>query len=292
MLVRAIRSSLKQRGFHSAHGVVWSGHNKWSTIKHDKAKNDANRNKIINKCANQIALSIKLGGGSTDPALNMRLNAAITSALKNNVTKRVIENAIKKGSGASGDSGNNLESCTYEIMGPGGVAMVVEAATDNKNRTIGFVRSLTNKANASMSPTLYMFDARGRIVVEPPAHLLGNDEGVLESILELDDIVDVNKNEEDEETSKDDTTTSSEDNAPEKYTVITEPTDTNTVSSNLQKLGFNLQDVRIVQVAQEATQIDPSEETFEKIKRFVDQLQDIDEITDIYTNIRGCPFSP
>lgn len=155
----AFRTRILWRNFSTLNSRLLSGHNKWSSIKHDKAKNDVERNKLFSKFAQRISLAVKMGGNA-DPNLNLRLATAIELASKNNVTKKVIENAIKKGSGNGqtyGKNGTNMETCVYEGMGPGGIALVVEALTDNKNRTIGLVRSTFTKASGSMTPTLFFF---------------------------------------------------------------------------------------------------------------------------------------
>ncbi|KAM3159870.1 putative transcriptional regulatory protein HAH1 [Lachancea thermotolerans] len=261
-----------------------SGHNKWSTIKHDKAKNDAEKNKLFNKFANQIALAVKLGGGSTDPALNIRLAAAIESANKNNVTKRVVENAIKKGSGAGGKDGSKSESCVYEGMGPGGVAFVVEALTDNKNRTIGLVRSTFSKVNGSMTPTLYFFDRKGYIIVQPPQELDDFDQ-VFEKVLEHEGVEDL------EQVDPENDASAAEDLAPgfasSVYELSTGPAATNQVASSLKQHGFHIKEVGIGYVPKSDMLVDvQNEDTMKSVEKFMGQLDEIDDVTDFYCNLR------
>ncbi|SCU89321.1 LAFA_0E17282g1_1 [Lachancea sp. 'fantastica'] len=266
----------------STYSAVRSGHNKWSTIKHDKAKNDAERNKLFNKFANQIALAVKLGGGSTDPSLNVRLAAAIELANKNNVTKRVVENAIRKGSGATGKDGARSETCTYEGMGPGGVAFVVEALTDNKNRTIGLVRSTFSKVGGSMTPTLYFFDRKGSILVQPPANLVDFD-SVMEKVLELETVEDL------EEVPREEPCYESlkPDYGSTVYEVSFDPTQTNQVASSLKESGFYVHDVNIGYVAKNDMMVEASsEETQAKLVKFMEQLDEIDDVTDFYCNLK------
>lgn len=262
------------RAFSTRQSVVWSGHNKWSTIKHDKAKNDAERNKLFSKFAQRISLAVK-SGGSSDPNLNLPLATAIELASKNNVTKKVIENAIKKGSGASSskDAGN-MEMCVYEGMGPGGVALVVEALTDNKNRTIGLVRSTFTKANGSMTPTLYFFHKQGYLVVQPPAELQRDDDRLLERLLELDGVQDLDTSSTDETTRE----------------IVTDTTATNTVAAALKSQGFHIAEIGLEYAAKPDMQVSVSDpETLQRIRKFLTALEDIEEVTDIYTNLQTGP---
>ncbi|CAI4062161.1 hypothetical protein SKDZ_07G2730 [Saccharomyces kudriavzevii ZP591] len=270
------------RPFSTLNSSVGSGHNKWSTIKHGKAKNDAERNKINNKFANQISMSVKLGNGITDPTMNIRLATSIDLANKNNVSKKVIENAIRKASGSSsGKDSNSSELCVYEGMGPGGVAIVVEALTDNKNRTIGLIRSAFNKANGSMTPTLFFFDKRGYVAVTPPSELDTEDK-VLESVLEIqgiEDIVAVHDDAEDAECDAEAET------AGPTYEAVTEPAETNKVAALLKERGFHIRDLGIGYNAKPDMAVTvQGDETVEKLEKLTAALEDIDEVTSLYTN--------
>lgn len=266
----------------SVSSARFSGHNKWSTIKHDKAKNDAERNKLFNKFANQIALAVKLGGGSTDPALNIRLAAAIESANKNNVTKRVIENAIKKGSGASGKDGSKSESCVYEGMGPGGVAFVVEALTDNKNRTVGLIRSTFTKINGSMTPTLYFFDRKGYVVVQPPAALTDFDQ-VFEKVLEAEGVEDLEQADP-HDTNADELLSGF---APSVYELATEPALANQVATHLKQQGFHIKEVEIGYQPKDDMLVEvQNEDTLKSLHKFMAQLDEIDDVTAFYCNLK------
>ncbi|SCV04114.1 LAMI_0H13520g1_1 [Lachancea mirantina] len=273
------------RGFGISSRVM-SGHNKWSTIKHDKAKNDAERTKIFSKFANQIALAVKMGG-SADPALNLRLASAIELANKNNVTKRVIENAIKKGSGVSDKGGAKAESCTYEGMGPGGVAFVVEALTDNKNRTIGLVRSTFTKANGSMTPTLYFFERRGFVVAQPPAHLK-DIEQVFEAVLDIDGVHDLSVLPAEKETTQAAQSASqTEEIISEIYEVSTEPGTANQTAALLKDRGFSIKEIGVDYIHKNdmATQIEDPDVQI-KLDRFMQQLDEIEDVTAVYNNAR------
>ena len=141
-----------------------SGHSKWANIKHKKEKTDAQRAKVFTKIGKEITIAVKEGGG--DPASNSKLRDLILKAKSNNVPNDNIERTIKK---ALGSTGENYEEVVYEGYGPAGVAVIVEATTDNRNRTAGDIRSFFTKYNGSLGATgcvSYMFDNKGVVVVE------------------------------------------------------------------------------------------------------------------------------
>jgi len=123
-----------------------SGHNKWSKIKHIKAKEDAKKGKLFSKFAHEIAIAARDGGGDAD--LNPRLRQAIDAARSQSMPKDNIDRAIKKGTGEL--EGGNIEEVTYEGFGPGGVGLLVQVATDNKNRSAADIRGAFNKNNGNM----------------------------------------------------------------------------------------------------------------------------------------------
>lgn len=124
-----------------------SGHSKWKTTKHHKAAVDAKRGKIFGKLAKIISIAAREGGG--DPAMNPRLRIAIETAQKENMPKENIDRAIKRGTGE--DEGAKLEAITFEIYGPEGVAIIVEAITDNKNRTLSEIKKLLSGYGAKLA---------------------------------------------------------------------------------------------------------------------------------------------
>jgi YebC/PmpR family DNA-binding regulatory protein len=141
-----------------------SGHNKWSTIKRKKGANDAQRAKIFTKIAREIIVAVKAGG--PDPANNSSLKDVIVKARSNNMPNDNINRTIKKAAG-SGD-GDNYESITYEGYGPGGVAVIVQTLTDNRNRTAADVRAAFSKYGGNMGQVgcvSFMFDRKGVIVI-------------------------------------------------------------------------------------------------------------------------------
>ena len=142
-----------------------SGHSKWSTIKHKKAATDAKRGKIFTKLIKEITVAARLGGG--DPSANPRLRAAIDAAKGQNMPKSNIERAIKKGTGEL--EGVAYEEITYEGYGPGGVAVMVETITDNRQRTVAEVRHLLSKRGGNMGEpgsVAWVFEKKGLVVIE------------------------------------------------------------------------------------------------------------------------------
>ncbi|MBQ3927976.1 MAG: YebC/PmpR family DNA-binding transcriptional regulator [Clostridia bacterium] len=141
-----------------------SGHSKFANIKHKKEKNDAAKAKVFTRLSKEIAMAVK-EGGSADPNANSKLRDAIAKAKANNIPNDNIERTIKKASGSQGES---FEEITYEGYGPAGVALIVETATDNRNRTAGNVRSYFSKYHGNMGTTgsvSFMFEEKGLIVI-------------------------------------------------------------------------------------------------------------------------------
>ncbi|SMN22488.1 similar to Saccharomyces cerevisiae YGR021W Putative protein of unknown function [Maudiozyma saulgeensis] len=250
----------------------WSGHNKWSTIKHDKMKNDSAKNKMINKYVNQIMVAIKLK--------DTRLQTIIDTAMKDNVPKKVIDNAIKKASSAGSTEGTvNI----YEGMGPGGVALIVETQTDNKNRTVALVRSHFTKANLnllSMGSSMHYFNKVGRIVVTYP-HPEGSEaideDLVLDKIIEVEGVKDFEKIEPPE----DEPTTDPE------YMILTEPAMTNKVAKELQDShGFEVTEANISYQPKSEMQVDitQNDDIKNAFNKFIEGLREIDDVTEVYSN--------
>src|SRR5690606_7971415 len=166
--------------------LVMAGHSKWANIKHRKAAQDAKRGKIFTKLIRELTVAAKLGGPV--PADNPRLRAAVDKALTANMTRDTIDRAIARGAGSN--DADNMEELTYEGYAPSGVAIIVEAMTDNRNRTAAEVRHAFSKCGGNLGTdgsVAYMFDRKGQIIVPP-----GVDEAALaEAALEAgaDDVV-------------------------------------------------------------------------------------------------------
>src|SRR4030042_1198364 len=158
-----------------------SGHSKWSTIKRKKGAADAKRGKLFTKVIKEIMVAARFGGG--DINANPRLRTAVLAAKAENMPKDNIERAIKKGTGEL--EGVNYEELTYEGYGPGGVAMMLEVVTDNKNRTVADVRHVFSKYNGSLGENgcvSWMFEKKGLIVI---AKSIIEEEKLLEIVLEI-----------------------------------------------------------------------------------------------------------
>jgi YebC/PmpR family DNA-binding regulatory protein len=166
-----------------------SGHSKWSTIKHRKAATDARRGKLFTKLLREITVAARLGGG--DPKGNPRLRSALLEARGNSVPGDTIERAIKKGTGEL--EGESYEEVVYEGYGPGGIAILVEGLTDNRNRTASEVRHLFTRHGGNLGESgcvSWMFSRRGYFAIERPEPTADADERFMELALELgaDDI--------------------------------------------------------------------------------------------------------
>ena len=163
-----------------------AGHSKWANIKRHKAIVDAKRGKLYTKLIREITVSAKMGGG--DANANPRLRAALDKALEANMTKDVIERAIKRGVG--GMEGENLDEVRYEGYGPGGIAVMVDCLTNNRNRTVGEVRHAFTKNGGNLGTdgsVAYLFKKQGQLTFAPGA----NEEKLMEIALDAgaDDIV-------------------------------------------------------------------------------------------------------
>lgn len=157
-----------------------SGHNKWSSIKHRKAAQDAKRGAAFNKIIRELVVAAKEGGA--DPSSNFALQSAIDKAKGSNMPKDTMEKAIKRGAGAAG--GEDYQRITYEGRGPGGTAFIIEVLTDNKNRTVADIRHVFSKHGGSLGETGsvgWMFERRGVLVVKGGAM---NEDQLMEACLE------------------------------------------------------------------------------------------------------------
>ncbi len=234
-----------------------SGHSKWANIQHRKGRQDAKRGKVFTKAAKEIIIAAKTGG---DPAGNPRLRAAIAAAKAVNLPKDKIEAAIRKGTGE--DAGGDIVETFYEGYGPGGIAIMVEVATDNKNRTVAEVRHLFTKHGGSMGENGsvgWMFERKGVIEVAKAAY---NEEAIMEAALEAgaDDVID------DEDI----------------WTIQTAMADFASVRDALESTGVAMQSAGLAMVPSNLTQIDT--ETGMKLLRLMDALDDNDDVQNVYVN--------
>lgn len=240
-----------------------AGHSKWHNIKRRKNAQDAKRGKIFMKLAKEIYVAAKQGGG--DPDTNPTLRLAIDKAKSNNMPNDNIERAIKKATG-------NLEQIdyheiTYEGYGPGGVAVMVKALTDNKNRTASEVRHAFSKNGGNLGEggcVSYMFDRKGYLVIDCNEHDVDEDELMLEVI---------EAGAEEMETEDD------------SYEIFTEPEVFEQVKNALEKSGYTFQTAEITMIPQTYSQI--SEEDVQKMMKLIDMLEDNDDVQDIYHNMEA-----
>src|SRR5262245_49329873 len=166
-----------------------SGHSKWHTIKHKKGAADAKRGKIFTRIIKELSVAARGGGG--DPDTNPRLRTIIAEAKANNMPRENIERAIRRGTGE--EPGVQYEEIMYEGYGPGGVALLIQTLTDNKNRTVGEIRHLLGKHSGNLAAensVAWMFSRKGQVVVEKAA--AGDEDKLLSAVLDAgaDDMVD------------------------------------------------------------------------------------------------------
>ena len=240
-----------------------SGHSKWKNIMHKKEKTDAQKAKIFTKIGKEIAIAVKAGG--PDPAVNSKLAALIAKAKANNVPNDNIERTIKKASSADSAS---LEEMRYEGYGPGGVAVIVEAATDNTNRTTPEIRSYFSKYKGNLGTTGcvgYMFEDKGVIMISKEE---GYDEdNLMEAALEAgaEDFV------------------SDED----AYIIYTQPSDLALVATDLENAGFKYVSAEEDKIPSTYVTL-TSDDDIKYMNLLIEHLEDNDDVTEVYHNWENC----
>ena len=235
-----------------------SGHNKWANIRLRKGAQDAKRGKAFTKAAKEIIIAAKAGG---DPAGNARLRSAIAAAKAVNLPKDKIEAAIRKGTGQ--DAGGELFEITYEGYGAGGVAIIVETATDNKNRTVAEVRHAFTKYGGAMGESgsvSFQFDRMGVITLDKEKY--ADEESVMNMALEAgaEDVQDEG----------------------DVWEVRTAMGDFNTVREALEAEGVEMLEAQLAMVPRMLNPIDA--ETAKKLVRLTDALEDLDDVQNVFTN--------
>jgi YebC/PmpR family DNA-binding regulatory protein len=239
---------------------IMSGHSKWSTIKRAKGAADAKRGAIFTKISNAITIAVKQGGGIEDPEMNPKLRLAVESARANNMPKENIERAIKR---ASAKDAGELSEMVYEGFAPGGVSVMVEAITDNTNRTTSEVKNLFNKSGASFAgpgAVAYQFEQIGEISVLKEGKSL---EDIFMQAAELG-ALDVEDGE-------------------EEAIVYTSVLDLAKVREGLEKSGFKLNEASISRKPKNKVEVGDVEK--EKILGFLSNLEDMDDVQKVYSNI-------
>jgi YebC/PmpR family DNA-binding regulatory protein len=237
-----------------------SGHNKWSTIKHKKGAADAKRGKLFTKLIKEITVAARMSGG--DPDSNPRLRSAILTSKAANMPKDNIERAIKKGTGDL--DGVMYVECTYEGYAPGGVAIFVEALTDNKNRIVGEVRHAFTKCNGNLGQdgsVAWMFDRKGTVLVGGENTSV-NEDSLMMVALEAgaDDIA-------------------IEDDL---YFVTCEPTDLDAVRDAIEEAGFPIQEAGLSRIPQNL--VEANLKITNQVIRLLELLEDNDDVQKVFHN--------
>ena len=237
-----------------------SGHSKWSTIKRKKGKIDEARAKVFTKIGREIAVAVREGG--PDPAGNSKLKDCIAKAKANNVPNDNIERIIKKAAGETG--GANYEEIIYEGYGPNGIAVVVKALTDNRNRTAGDVRHYFDKFGGNMGTSgcvMFMFDYYGVIIIEKEDV---DEDKLMEDAIECGAIALIT----DEE---------------EIFEVRTDPNDLGAVTSALEAMGYKFMSSETAYIPQTYTRLE-DEESMKKMSKMLEMFDDNDDIQGVWHN--------
>ena len=238
-----------------------SGHSKWSTIKRKKGANDAARAKVFTKIGRELAVAVKQGG--PDPSVNTKLKDIIAKAKQNNVPGDNIDRMLKKAAGETDTA--NYEEIIYEGYGPSGVAVVVEALTDNRNRTAGSVRHHFDKYGGSLGTSgcvSWSFDRKGVIVID-------NEDEELDEDTVMMDALDAGAS----------------DFQPEDgcFTVYTDPDDINTVAKALEDKGYKFDSAQIEMVPQTYQKLDKQEDR-DNMEKMLDLFEEDDDVQNVWHN--------
>ena len=235
-----------------------AGHSKWANIQHRKGRQDAKRGKLFTKLIREITVAAKLGGG--EPNANPRLRAAIDNGLSNNMTKDTIDRAIKRGAG--GDDSGNVDEIRYEGYGPGGVALIVDTMTDNKNRTVAEIRHVFSKFGGNLGTdgsVSYLFTKIGLISLQNEV----DEDTIMEAALEggAEDIV------------------TNDDNS---IDIITNPDNLVDVKEAILAAGFKPENTEVTMRASTTNELD--KKSAETMIRLLDALEDLDDVQKVYSN--------
>jgi YebC/PmpR family DNA-binding regulatory protein len=237
-----------------------SGHSKWSTIKHKKGAADAKRGQLFTKLTRALIVAAKEGGG--DPAGNLALQNAIEKARSYSMPKDTIERAIARGSGADADA-SQFETIVYEGYGPSGVAVIVEALTDNRNRTAGEVRNVFTKNDGNLGGSgavAWLFERHGVVVVD--ADGVDGDELMLTAAdggaedVELDGST---------------------------YEITCAPEALASVREAIEAAGFTVESAELTMIPKTTVEV-TDENDAKKVLRLIDQLEENDDVQDVYAN--------
>ncbi len=237
-----------------------AGHSKWANIKNKKSKTDAQRGKIFTKIGRQIAVAVKEGG--SDPSTNAKLRDAIANAKAANMPNDNINRSIKR---ASGELGNvTYEEITYEGYGPNGVAVIVQALTDNRNRTAGEMRYIFDRSGGSLGATgcvAWMFDRKGLILIEDSDEI-DEDDLMMQALeagaedIQLED---------------------------EIFEILTDPADFTQVRDQLENNGYTIASSEVAMLPQNFVKLEG--EQYEQALSMFEKLEDHDDVQNVYHNL-------
>ena len=241
-----------------------SGHSKWANIKHKKEKTDAQKAKVFTKIGKEISIAVKEGGG--DPNSNAKLRDLIQKAKANNVPNDNIERTIKKALGAGGE---NYEEIVYEGYGPGGVAVIVETTTDNRNRTAGNVRSYFSKYHGNMGQTgsvSFMFEDKGVIVIANEDGDIDEDK-LMETALEAG-AEDFMANE-------------------DSFEIYTVPEDLYAINDALVAVGYAIASAEKSKIPSNYVTLD-NEDDLKFMNLLIEKFEEDDDVMEVYHNCENC----
>lgn len=241
-----------------------AGHSKWANIKHHKARVDAKRSKVWSKCSKALMAAARAGG--PDPDMNLSLRYAIDEAKYANMPKDTIQRAIQKGAGAG--TGDNFENVTYEGYGPAGTAIIVDALTDNRTRTVTDIRTIFKRGGGSMGNSGsvgYLFSTKGRIIIDASKV---SEEQIMDLAIEAG-AEDVQAPEPDGDEAG-------------YWTVLTEATDFQQVKAAIEEAGMEITEAQIAKIP--ADTIAVAGEDAKKVFNLLEALEDNDDVQAVATN--------
>jgi YebC/PmpR family DNA-binding regulatory protein len=238
-----------------------SGHSKFANIKHKKERNDSTKGKVFTKLGREIAVAVKEGGA--DPNANSHLKDIIAKAKANNMPNDTIDRSIKK---AAGDANSvNYEVVTYEGYGPNGIAIIVEALTDNKNRTAANVRNAFTKGNGNVGSqgcVSFMFDRKGQIIIDKE-----------ECDMKFDDLMMVVLDAGAEDFSEEE----------DSFEILTDPDDFSVVRENLEKIKLPMAQADVSMIPQTWVEL-KDENDIKSMNRILDLLDEDDDVQEVWHN--------
>lgn len=237
-----------------------SGHSKWSTIHRQKEVTDAKRGQMFTKLANAIIVAVRAGGGVTDPETNFKLRLTIERAKQLNMPKENIQRAIARGSGEA--EAGKWEEVVYEGYGPGGIAVMIEAATDNKQRTAQEIKNIMEKSGGNLAgpgSVSYQFERRGLLTLSKPTDV---EEAILKIIdLGVEDV----------------------EEAPDVLEVYTKPEQLDEVKTKIEELSFAISSLELVMKPKLVVPIDNSQ-TASRVLAFMEKIEEQSDVQRVYSN--------